>query len=716
MELPIDHFRLLGVSPAIDAQSVLRTLQQRLDRPPEDGFTAESLEARAQLLRESADLLADGSRRERYETELTAVPQGDPGAIPALVIPSSREVGGLILLWEAGLGAQALELASRSLQPPQAPALGSGRESDLALVAGLASRQAAQDCQQERQYERAAEMLLKGQQLLQRMGQHHGLRQELAKERDGLLPYRVLQLLSRQAVPDRQEGLALLDRLVERRHGLDGDADPDFARPAFEAFLTQIRLYLTVQEQIDLFGRWAQEGSRRADILTAMALAASGFAQRKPQRISEAAERLRRIDATGLSKPVACLTLLLGQVEEAQALFARSTGPADASPSDTGTTDGAEAGSGPSPLAELCLTCAGWLRDEVLPGYRDVEIEADLQAWFDDRDVQAYVVQQDRRLGRSRPATVPGGVSGGFSGGASSEASAAVGSTPPFLKVSGSPGAPDSPSADLGSAPWPPIGGAFSPGTGPGASGEPADGLQGDHEPEDEEAWEEDPFWSRWSWPSLPAINLPSFAALAEDHWLRRGGLRRHPATWLALGGGIALAAAIGWSLRPKPQVLPVQPAPTADRPLSAPATRPPALNADPAAPLRTPTPSDDQIRQLLSRWLAAKALVMAGKQADEPLAQLASAPQLDRLSTARSNDQKAGLHMTIDARIIDLRVVRLGPDALEARAQILYRDQVLDRNNRVLSQEPPGTLRNTYVVSRGADGIWRLTDFRPGF
>ena len=113
---------------------------------------------------------------------------------------------------------------------------------------------------------------------------------------------------------------------------------------------------------------------------------------------------------------------------------------------------------------------------------------------------------------------------------------------------------------------------------------------------------------------------------------------------------------------------------------------------------------------------LAAKALVMAGKQADEPLAQLASAPQLDRLSTARSNDQKAGLHMTIDARITDLRVVRLGPDALEARAQILYRDQGLDRNNRVLSQEPPGTLRNTYVVSRGADGIWRLTDFRPGF
>lgn len=721
MELPIDHFRLLGVSPAIDAQSVLRTLEQRLDRPPEDGFTAESLEARAQLLRESADLLADGNRRERYETELTAVPQGDPGAIPALVIPSSREVGGLILLWEAGLGAQALELASRSLQPPQAPALGSGRESDLALVAGLASRQAAQDFQLERQYERAAEVLLKGQQLLQRMGQHHGLRQELARERDGLLPYRVLQLLSRQAVQDRQEGLALLDRLVERRHGLDGDADPDFARPAFEAFLTQIRVYLTVQEQIDLFGRWAQEGSRRADTLTAMALAASGFAQRKPQRIAEAAERLRRIDATALARPVACLTLLLGQVEEAQTLFAQSTGPVDPHPTDTTAADGAEAGSGPNLLADLCLTCAGWLREEVLPGYRDVEIDADLQAWFDDRDVQAYVVQQDRRLGRSRPGTLSGESSRGVS--------ASTGSTPPFLSAApATPGPTDSLSTDLGSPLWPEIGAGFSQGTDLIPLGEPPEGVQGDPdlEDEDEDEWQEEPFWSRWSWPALPSISLPSLPSLAEDHWLRRAGRWRHPATWVALGGGVAVVAVLGWTLRPKPQLLPVQPAPsaatpdqsgsTADRGPSVPATTPPGMNADPGAPLRTPTPSDDQIRQLLSRWLAAKAQVMAGRPTEEPLTDLASAPQLKRLSQARSNDQKAGLHMTIDARITDLTVVRLGPDAFEARAQILYRDQVLDRNNRVLSQEPPGTLRNTYVVNRGADGIWRLTDFRPGF
>ena len=69
LELPIDHFRLLGVGPTTDAQSVLRTLQQRLDRAPDQGFTEETLQSREELLRASADLLSDADRRLVYETD-----------------------------------------------------------------------------------------------------------------------------------------------------------------------------------------------------------------------------------------------------------------------------------------------------------------------------------------------------------------------------------------------------------------------------------------------------------------------------------------------------------------------------------------------------------------------------------------------------------------------------------------------------------------------
>ena len=38
LELPLDHFRLLGVNPSATPEQLLNTLQQRLDRPPAPGF------------------------------------------------------------------------------------------------------------------------------------------------------------------------------------------------------------------------------------------------------------------------------------------------------------------------------------------------------------------------------------------------------------------------------------------------------------------------------------------------------------------------------------------------------------------------------------------------------------------------------------------------------------------------------------------------------
>ena len=134
--MPIDHFRLLGVSPSAQAEAVLRAFQLRLDRAPEQGFTHEVLLQRAELLRLSADLLTDEGLREEYEATLLAGSSGRE-------LSSNREVAGLILLWEADAPLEAFNLARKALQPPQAPALGSGREADLTLVAALSCQAAA---------------------------------------------------------------------------------------------------------------------------------------------------------------------------------------------------------------------------------------------------------------------------------------------------------------------------------------------------------------------------------------------------------------------------------------------------------------------------------------------------------------------------------------------------------------------------------------------
>lgn len=118
MELPIDHYRLLGVSPSSDGQNVLRTLQQRLDNPPGQGFSHEALQARAELLRASADLLSDEERRNAYEADLIAFEGSGGAGAPGLDVPISKEVGGLLLLMEAGQPLDAFETARHSLQPP----------------------------------------------------------------------------------------------------------------------------------------------------------------------------------------------------------------------------------------------------------------------------------------------------------------------------------------------------------------------------------------------------------------------------------------------------------------------------------------------------------------------------------------------------------------------------------------------------------------------
>ena len=224
MELPLDHFRLLGVSPVATEELVLRTLSQRLDRPPEGGFTTDALECRAELLRSSADLLCDSERREEYECLLTELNAESPDTLPALEVPSSQEVGGLILLMEAGQAAEAFEGARQALQPPQAPALGSNREADLSLLAAISAQKAGQERCRDRRFESAAQILHNGIQLLQRMGQQQEQRVRLESDLNALLPYRILDLISRDLAESgsREFGRDLLNELVQRRGGLDG--------------------------------------------------------------------------------------------------------------------------------------------------------------------------------------------------------------------------------------------------------------------------------------------------------------------------------------------------------------------------------------------------------------------------------------------------------------------------------------------------------------
>ena len=394
MELPLDHFRLIGVSPSATPEEILRSFQLKLDKTPDEGFTYEVLTKRSELLRLTADLLTDPESRREYENLILNGASG-------LEFSSNREVAGLILLWESGSPKEAFKITRKALQPPQTPALGSSREADLTLLAALTARDSAIQEQQLRSYSNAADFLQEGVQLLQRMGKLGDRRKELEEDLVALLPYRILDLLSRDLndQESHKKGLSMLENLIIKRGGLEGNNKSEYKdylnQQEFEAFFQQIKPFLTVQEQIDLFLELQKRGSLEAGFLAFLSLTAIGFSRRKPEKLFDARKILKKLNLSGLdSMPlIGCLDLLLADIDEASARFSSS--------SDQKLRDWLDNYSG-NKLEAICIYCKNWLENDVLVGYRDIDLkEVDLDSWFEDREIQEFIEKLEKKSNKT---------------------------------------------------------------------------------------------------------------------------------------------------------------------------------------------------------------------------------------------------------------------------------------------------------------------------
>ncbi len=677
VELPIDHFRLLGVSPSAEAETVLRTLQLRLDRPPEEGFTHESLVQRSELLRLSSDLLSNEDQRKEYEAALL-------GGALGLEISTNREVAGLILLWEAEASFEAFKIACNSLKPPQAPALGSGREADLTLVAALSCRAAALQETELRHYESAAKLLREGRQLLQRMGKLPEQRENLEKDLEALLPYRILDLVSRDLGDQRahQEGIRLLDAFVTKRGGIEGRNKTMFVgsleQSDFEAFFQQIRKFLTVQEQADLFNHWNKTGSADAGFLEVLALVAAGFSRRKPERIQEARKKLNALDIQGLDVMplLGCMDVLLADIQRAKDLFARS--------SDEGLISWLEEYPGDD-LAALCDYCRDWLRNDVLPGYRDLEVETiDLEAWFADRDVQSYIEQIDKKgaLGIAKA---------GFS----------------FLSslTSEQPEEEDKDvqtEIDLESRDSDEI--------------KSESGLDDSSVPEkiEEEGYFDDSLEDIRSNLIYIWINLKNKFYSLRKLWI----LLFISAALVSFGivsNSVVNKSRLNTSEEVKKSnkeenLLKDKKSPI-DKKLSTDKPKP-ELTSTPRV-LISKEPNKDELLILLNGWLENKAIILSGKRTSR-LGIFAREALVKRVFLERSKDRSNSQKQNISASIQSLKIISRTSNRIELKARLSYKDQRLKNDGGVISETTIPLLRVTYILGR-EDEVWKLVDYISG-
>ena len=390
MELPLDHFRLIGVNPSATSEEILRSFQLRLDKAPNEGFTFEVLTQRSELLRLTADLLTNNESRKEYEN---LVLNGSSG----LEFPTNREVAGLMLLWESGAAKEAFKLARKALQPPQTPALGSSREADLTLLAALTARDAAIQEQGQRCYANAADFLQEGIQILQRMGKLSDLRNNLEEDLASLLPYRILDFLSRDLndYESHKKGITLLENLIVKRGGLEGKNKSDCTnflnQNEFEIFFEQIKPFLTVQEQIDLFSDLYKRGSIEAGFELFIAITAMGFSQKKPEKLLEAKKLIKNLKSPGFDfmPLVGCLNLLLADIKQAEERFS--------STADENLRNWLDEYEGEK-LEAICLYCQNWLENDVLKNFRDIEIKSvNLDLWFSEREIQEFIVKIENK-------------------------------------------------------------------------------------------------------------------------------------------------------------------------------------------------------------------------------------------------------------------------------------------------------------------------------
>ena len=699
MELPLDHFRLIGVSPSATSEEVLRAFQLRLDKTPDEGFSYEVLTQRSELLRLTADLLTDPESRREYENLLLNGASG-------LEFASNREIAGLILLWESGLSKEAFKVTKKALQPPQTPALGSSREADLTLLAALSARDSAIQEQQLRSYTNAAEFLQEGIQLLQRMGKLGDRRKELEEDLVALLPYRILDLLSRDLndQESHKKGLSMLENLIIKRGGLEGNNKTEYGnylnQQEFESFFQQIKPYLTVQEQIDLFLELQKRGSIEAGFLAFLSLTAIGFSRRKPEKLFEARRILKKLNLSGLdSMPlVGCLDLLLADIDQASARFSSS--------SDENLRDWLNNYS-TNKLEAICIFCKNWLENDVLVGYRDIESkEVDLDSWFEDREIQEFIEKLEKK---SLKTTIKSNLQN------------------QQIKKDSSTKIPEvfdsSNNFDERSLPW------------PGGIKQEYANLNIQENKFNEEIFKNNPVeLYRFLIEKIAELKFSAGELLKDQEIIGRSPYLIYLYAFLIL---FIFGIGIGF-LRNNSQKS-IQDDAFEDKPLTvvdnnqkvrekdifkeieenpinklnSNTEKSKAINSSKYEELSIASPSLEEIRNLINMWLQKKSNYLAGKS-EINLSKIVINGLIDRTIEERQNDERKGIYKEINSQIMKIDLESQTSSRIVVLVELNYLEKILKNSGELVNETSLNPLKVKYILGF-SNKSWKLVDFVSG-
>ena len=269
------------------------------------------------------------------------------------------------------------------------------QKADILLCMAIAYLEIGREHWHKQQWEDAAISGKMGLSLLQDDGVDlfPSLQAEILHELNLLKPYRVLDLLQNysRGSTSRNKGLRLLQSMLAQRRDLpETIKDPSgLELDQFLHFIQQIRTYLTLSEQKEIFLAEAKRGSDISNYVAAYALVAEGYANKQPTAIVQAQALFKQMSNNqNTDWEQAVCALLLGRAEESQDIVQQSQ--------DQATLQAIRQDSGDAPdlLPGICLYSENWLQQEVLPQFKDLKNQKmTLRKYFGDPKVQAYLEQ-----------------------------------------------------------------------------------------------------------------------------------------------------------------------------------------------------------------------------------------------------------------------------------------------------------------------------------
>jgi curved DNA-binding protein CbpA len=399
VQIPLDHYRILGVPNDATLDQLQQAFEDRLQQLPRQQYSSAAIAARKQLLEESFVVLADPERRILYDQSLEHESEhSDPAEQEETVkkhslnLSSKQLPGALLLLQEIGDYQTILEVGrdyfSQPINLAQMPVVTAAYEEDVVLSMALAYLEVGREEWQQSQFENAAEALQAGLAILEQEQRFPDVQSEIHEDLCKLRPYRILEALSTSSKkPEiRQKGLNLLEEMLKERGGLDGNKDDrsglnvqDFLR-----YIQQLREHLTTEEQQALFEREAAQSSAVASYLAVYTLIARGVSQGQPRLIQGAQRLLSQLsDRQDIAIEQGMCWLLLGQPIAAHQSVLR-TKDQDSLAFLRQYSEGA-----PDLVPGLYLYTENWLQQEVYPYFQELRHKrVSLKNYFNNPEIQ----------------------------------------------------------------------------------------------------------------------------------------------------------------------------------------------------------------------------------------------------------------------------------------------------------------------------------------